>query len=589
MPDSDKARLWIAVLVSLLILIVWQVWYELPRQERMAAEMEKQRLLAGDTPIEGVSELRSDEASIPKLLPKSVDDVSSVGGDEAVEGPRLEIRTDKLLGSLNLRGGKVDDLLLLDYDVMAGEGGEKIRLLSPSGTAHPYFMQLGWLGSYGDGDVLEVPDHKTEWQVEGSRYLGVGSPVRLLWESGQKVLFSIDFWIDEDYMIGYRQGVRNGSGESVSVRPYGLISRAGTPHLENFYILHEGFIGYMDGGLQEISYSDVSDEESRKLSFSGEGGWTGITDKYWLTALMPSQTAEVMYQMKAAPYGEDFRYQSDMLWPESEVLTGGEQDWEGQFFVGAKRVSILDRYEEELKIPSFDKAVDFGWLYFLTKPIFYLLSWLYEQLGNFGLSILALTVLMKLLFFPLAQKSYRSMSKLKLLQPQVMEMKERYGDDRQSMSRAMMDLYKREKVNPLAGCLPVLLQIPVFFALYKVLFVTIEMRHAPFFGWIADLSAPDPLGILTLFGLISWTVPGFLQIVNIGIWPLIMGGTMWLQQRMQPMPTDPVQARVFKFLPIVFTFMLATFPAGLVIYWSWNNLLSIGQQALIMRRLGAKN
>jgi len=343
-------------------------------------------------------------------------------------------------------------------------------------------------------------------------------------------------------------------------------------------------IGVFNGTLQEIKYDDIQEAGTEKQTTTG--GWLGITDKYWLTALAPEQSRTVETSFSARPRGADHAYAADYLGP-STVLQPGQSTGEtAHFFAGAKRTTLLDAYADTLKITNFDRAVDFGIFYFLTKPLFYAIHWLNAFLGNFGLAILALTVCIKLLLFPLANKSYVSMSKMKLLQPQMVELKERCGSDRQKLSQAMMALYKKEKVNPMAGCLPILVQIPIFFSLYKVLFVTIEMRHAPFFGWIHDLSAPDPLGFLTLFGLIDWSVPATLAIVNIGIWPILMGATMWFQQKLNPPPADPVQAKIFAWLPIVFTFMLGSFPSGLVIYWAWNNLLSIAQQWVIMKRMG---
>lgn len=590
---DDKARLWIAAALSILILILWQVFFEQPRQEAIKKRIAEQEQTKVENSVgQGQSSDVLSEAIVPDYSQGERSDSGSEVQEEGVQGEhkyRMAIQTDRVSGYVNLRGAKIDDLTLLDYKVSVDSDSANVKLLSPSGSENPYFMQLGWVGSFKNSDEkLLLPDYKTIWSVRGNKVLTDKDRVELFWENGQGVEFTILYSIDDAYMISYQQGVINNSGKSMMVRPYGLISRAGTPVTENFYILHEGFIGHIDGTLQEIDYTDISDSVTMLESWSDRGGWFGITDKYWLTALVPVQDQAVEYNVKASAYKDgDFRYQVDMLMSEVVVGSGEVSESRGHLFAGAKRVGILDNYEEKYSILSFDKAVDFGWLYFLTKPIFYLLSWIFGLVGNFGVSILLLTVIIKLIFFPLAQKAYKSTSRIKLLQPKMEDLKKKYGEDRQALSKAMMELYKQEGVNPLSGCLPIFLQLPVFFALYKVLFVTIEMRHAPFFGWINDLSVPDPLGILTLFGLIDWSVPEFLVILNIGIWPIIMGVTMWLQQKMQPTPPDPVQARIFAFLPIVFTFVLATFPAGLVIYWSWNNLLSIGQQALIMRRLEA--
>ena len=596
MPQDDRTRLLLAVVISILILLVWQVFFVIPGEQERLQNSTSETAEEILPPQVQRSDLNLDEASIPsdsKVIPVGEDRESLTQGDsqgDSFQDIRVSIDTTSLLGSINLRGAKIDDLILRNYNVDVGNDSEKISLLVPSGRGEKgaYFMQLGWVGRYLDGSALALPDHQTIWQVQGGAdTLSENSPLTIFWINEDNIRFEIEYQLDKDYLFRYQQRVRNNSGKDVYVRPYGLLSRAGTPVLENFYILHEGFIGYFSDSHQEIDYTDISDSPEKHQRFEGEkGGWLGITDKYWLTALVPPQdSVDVSYALQAAPYLSDFRYQADMLFEGSNLVSGSTHQQDGMFFAGAKRVNILDRYEADYQIPSFDRAVDFGWLYFLTKPTFYLLDWIFEQTRNFGLAILALTVLIKLLFFPLAQRSYRSISKMKLLQPKMETLRERYKDDRQALSKAMMELYRVEKVNPLAGCLPILLQIPVFFALYKVLFVTIEMRHAPFYGWIDDLSVPDPLGLLTLFGLVSWNVPAFLEIINIGIWPILMGFTMWLQQKIQPAPPDPIQARIFAMLPIVFTFVLATFPAGLVIYWTWNNLLSIGQQSFIMRSL----
>jgi YidC/Oxa1 family membrane protein insertase len=394
--------------------------------------------------------------------------------------------------------------------------------------------------------------------------------------------------LDKNFMFTIQQRVVNEAGEVLTVSPYGVISRTGTPDILGFYILHEGMIGVFDEVLEEVDYSDLIEDGLVKPAQkqSTTGGWLGITDKYWLTALVPDANETVQTSFTGDRANNRDRYQADFLTDAKSIAPGQTLEVTNRLFAGAKETVLLDSYQDNLGISNFDLAVDFGWFYWLTKPIFYGIHFLNGVLGNFGLAILALTLGIKLLFFPLANKSYRSMSKMKLLQPKMMDLKERYGDDRQKLNMEMMELYKKEKVNPLSGCLPILLQIPVFFALYKVLFVTIEMRHAPFYGWINDLSAPDPLGLLEGFGMFPWEVPAALAIVNIGIWPLIMGLTMFLQQKLNPAPADPIQAKVFMFMPIMFTFILGGFPAGLVIYWAWNNSLSILQQYVIMRRMG---
>jgi YidC/Oxa1 family membrane protein insertase len=387
--------------------------------------------------------------------------------------------------------------------------------------------------------------------------------------------------VDPNYMFTVRDSVRNTGTAPVKLLPYGLISRTGTPHVSGYYILHEGLIGYLGGSLREVKYSSLT--PGTPDDYTSEGGWLGFTDKYWLTSLVPPQDEAIKARFTHTLDAGVDRYQADYLGPEVTVEPDGAAESSARFFAGAKEVNLLDAYKDS-GIPLFDRAIDFGWFYFLTKPIFLVLQFFYKILGNFGLAILLLTLCVKLLFFPLANKSYNAMSKMKLLQPEIQKLRERFPDDKARQQQEMMALYKRVGANPLAGCLPIVIQIPVFFSLYKVLFVTIEMRHAPFFGWIHDLSAPDPTSFANLFGLLPFAPPAILMI---GAWPLIMGLTMFLQQKLNPQPVDPVQARMFMLLPIVFTYMLAAFPAGLVIYWAWNNLLSIAQQWTIMHRAGA--
>jgi YidC/Oxa1 family membrane protein insertase len=493
---------------------------------------------------------------------------------------RIKINTERLRGSISLRGGRIDDLILNEYREELDQESPNIVLLRPTQGENPYYAEFGWLGA-----GVKVPDANTLWRANGAT-LTIKTPVTLSWDNGEGLTFEQTFSLDDAYMFQVSQRILNQTGSPVTLTPYGLVSRTSTPDILGFYILHEGLIGVLNETLKEIDYDDLRDDGPQE--FTTDGGWLGITDKYWLVALIPDQDESIKARFIAGKRGAIDLYQTDYIARPRLIPAGGSVTVSNRLFAGAKEVKILDRYEEDLKVPLFDKAVDFGWFYFLTKPIFYALDWLNTQLGNFGLAILALTVGIKLLFFPLANKSYVSMSKMKLLQPKLVELKERFGEDRQRLNQEMMALYKKEGANPAAGCLPIIVQIPVFFSLYKVLFVNIEMRHAPFYGWIHDLSAPDPLGLLTAFGLFAWDVPQVLDIVNIGIWPLFMGITMFLQQKLNPAPTDPIQAKVFMFMPIMFTFLLAQFPAGLVIYWAWNNVLSISQQYVIMRRAGVR-
>ena len=467
--------------------------------------------------------------------------------------------------------------MLSDYQVSTAPGAADVALLSPPGAPDTYFVEFGWVPAE---EGTEVPGPETVWQASSDE-LRPDQPVTLVWENGDGLRFERVISIDDDYLISVTQRVANSGEEAVTLRPYGLISRWGTPATLGFYILHEGPIGVLGGQLEEIDYDDL--QEDGAIELPSTGGWLGITDKYWLAALIPDQDRELRATFRHHLADGQDRYQVDYLHPPVTVAPGETVEASERLFAGAKEVELLDRYSEAYGIPLFDRAVDFGWFYFLTKPLFHVLHFFYGLAGNYGVAILLLTLLVKLLFYPLANKSYRAMSKMKKLQPEMMRLREQFGDDKMRMNQELMALYKKEQVNPMSGCLPIIVQIPVFFALYKVLFVSIEMRHAPFFGWIQDLSAPDPTTIFNLFGLIPWDPPSFLMI---GIWPLLMGATMLLQTKLNPQPADPMQARIMMLLPLMFIFLFATFPAGLVIYWTWNNVLSITQQWVIMKRMG---
>ena len=489
---------------------------------------------------------------------------------------RIPIDTPRLHGSVSLTGGLIDDLTLADYRETIEPDSAEIVLLNPQGMTASYYTQHGWSAT----GTVKVPQPNTVWQSKSTK-LTPESPAVLTWNNGEGLMFKRTIAVDTNYMFTVTQEIVNKSSAAQTFASYGLVSRWTTPETTDFYILHEGLLGVFDDTLVEIDYDDI--QSDKLVQKSSTGGWIGITDKYWLAALVPDQSGPVnarfIYNKKD---GID-TYQVDFVGPPQTVAPGNSIQASSRVFAGAKEVRLLDAYEEQVGVKRFDLAIDFGWFYFLTKPIFYALLWLNDRILNLGLAILVLTVGIKLAFFPLANKSYVSMSKMKILQPKMVQIRERFSDDKMRMNQEMMDLYKKEKVNPASGCLPILVQIPVFFALYKVLFVTIEMRHAPFYGWIEDLSAPDPTSLFNLFGLINWSPPEFLLI---GVWPILMGLTMFLQQKLNPQPADPVQAKIFMFLPLFFTVLLARFPAGLVIYWAWNNLLSILQQWIIMRRMG---
>ncbi|MCH7832330.1 MAG: membrane protein insertase YidC [Proteobacteria bacterium] len=492
------------------------------------------------------------------------------------KGLRVRISTPSLHGSINLTGGGIDDLSLVRYRETLDPTSPEIVLLIPKGAEKAYYAEFGWVS----GDGQPVPGPETPWQASRGT-LSPETPVTLTWDNGQGLKFSRTYAVDENYMFTVSQKVVNTGVKPATLYPYGLLSRRGTPEVTGFYILHEGLMGVFDGTLEEIDYDEI--QEQAQVKKTAQGGWIGITDKYWLAALVPDQKVKGNSRFTYRKESGDDLYQVDYLSDPVMVAPGGTGESRNRLFTGAKEVTIMDAYNEDLGIDRFDLAIDFGWFYFLTKPIFYALLYINEVVLNFGVSILLLTVAIKIVFFPLANKSYTSMSKMKKLTPEIKKLRERYGDDKTRLNEEMMALYKRENANPASGCLPILIQIPVFFALYKVLFVNIEMRHAPFFGWIKDLSVADPTSVFNLFGMIPWTPPDFLMV---GVWPLIMGVSMFLQQKLNPQPTDPMQAKIFQFLPIMFTFMLARFPAGLVIYWAWNNTLSMAQQWVIMRRMG---
>jgi YidC/Oxa1 family membrane protein insertase len=495
-----------------------------------------------------------------------------------VKSPRIRIDTPSLHGSINLKGGRLDDLTLAKYHETVDPKSPEVVLLRPNGTNDAYLAEFGWV-SETPGVKLPGPD--TLWSVANGGALTPSHPVTLTWDNGAGLLFTRKISVDKNYMFTIDDSVKNLGNTPITLTPYGLASRSGSPPESSYYLLYEGPIGYLDGSIHDVKYASLGPDQP--IAYRSKGGWLGFSDKYWLTALIPPQHEQVNARFTHTIEGGINRYQTDFTGPSTTLAPNATVATSTRLFAGAKVLDLLEDYTQA-GIPLLDYSIDFGWFWFLTKPIFQILLVLEGILGNFGLAILLFTLMVKLLFFPLANKSYQSMSKMKLLQPEIQKLKERFPDDKARLQQETMALYKRVGANPLAGCLPMVIQIPVFFSLYKVLFVTIEMRHAPFFGWIHDLSAPDPTSFFNLFGLLPFAAP---PILMIGAWPLIMGVTMFLQQKLNPQPVDPTQAKMFMVLPVVFTYMLARFPAGLVIYWAWNNTLSIAQQWAIMRRAGA--
>ena len=562
--NPDTRNLIAAICLSMSVLIGYQILFGEPAQQNVKKE---QQLV--DKNNEPSIELPKDNNTSLTEVTKKTRNID-----------RINIVNDELEGSISLLGARIDDLVLKNYRKTLDPESDQIRFLKKIDEREPFFIQFGW----SSPNKNKVPNGNTVWKGSKSS-LDPNNPVTLTWNNGEGLNFSQIISIDDNYMIKVIQKVKNETNNSVNLYPYGLIRRSGEPKTTDFFVLHEGPLGVFDGSLKEHSYSDLKETGQKGMSIKTEenGGWIGITDKYWMAALIPDQNTNSNFTFRYV--NNSASYQTDFLGELSKIPANGEIEIVSRVFSGAKKLNLLDKYEEDLKIKNFDLAIDFGWFYFLTKPFFYALSWANNILGNFGLAILAITVVVKIIFFPLANKSYKSMARMRVLTPQLQQLRERFGNDRQKMNMEMMALYKREKVNPAAGCLPILVQIPVFFALYKVLFVSIEMRQAPFFGWIKDLSALDPTSIFNLFGLLPYSTDFLPDFLNLGIWPLLMGATMVLQQRLNPKPPDPVQAQIFAWMPVVFTFLLATFPAGLVIYWTWNNLLSIAQQWIITRKI----
>jgi len=572
--NPENRNLILAITLSMAVLFGWQVFFVGPELEREAARQQviAEQIAAADA--ESRSTL-ADSAGGTAAMP-------AAGGDDAttaVAAPRITIDAPQIAGSISLAGLRIDDVVLRDYQETQAEDSPNIQLLQRTDAKLPFFAEFRWTLN---GTGVALPDASTVWTADRD-VLSPGAPVTFTWDNGQGLLFSRQMAIDENYLFTIIDAVRNDTGATLAFNHYGRVRRHGTPTTSGIWILHEGPIGVFDEIVSYQNYDDLADTRTDKrkaedLTFDGsQGGWIGFSDKYWLTALIPDQQSPLNFKFSEVG-AQDALYQAGYINAQAQsVASGGTLEFTTRLFAGAKKVTLLDSYGETYGLAKFDRAIDFGWFYFLTKPFFYAINWLNGVLGNFGLAVIAFTVVVKLVFFPLANKSYRSMGKMRLLSPKIQQIRERHADDRMAMNKEMMELYKKEQINPAAGCLPVLLQIPVFFALYKVLFVTIEMRHAPFFGWITDLSAPDPTSVFNVFGLLPFGVDFLPPFMQLGAWPIMMGLSMFFQMRLNPAPPDPVQARIFQFMPLIFTFLLATFPAGLVIYWTWNNLLSMAQ------------
>ncbi|MBE7635416.1 membrane protein insertase YidC [Sneathiella sp. P13V-1] len=568
---SDQKNVFLAVILCLAIILGWQYFFPSPVPEQTA----EQQAIATDSSTPAPTGVTPGNASAPSsgAAPAQVLSREEVLGKAA----RVKINTPSLHGSISLKGARFDDVTLINYRQEVDPNSGEIVLFAPSGSPNPYYADFGW--SIAPGTNVKLPTPDTIWSTS-AKEITPDKPLVLTWDNGEGLVFTRTIAVDDKFLFTVEQKVQNNTSADVTLFPYGLISRTGMPEVEGFYILHEGLIGVFNETLEEIDYDDLMEGDSKEISSTG--GWLGITDKFWLAALLPDQNANLKSRFNYIK--SNGRFQTDYLNQTGVTIAAGQSaSATNNLFTGAKEVDLLDDYEKNLEVDRLELAIDWGWFYFLTKPLYMALDFMHGHVGNMGIAILIITVFIKLFLLPLAHKSYVSMSKMKKLQPEMTKLRERFGDDRQKLNEEMMALYKKEKANPAAGCLPIIIQIPIFFALYKVLYVTLLMRHEPFYGWIKDLSAPDPTSMFNLFGLIPWDPP---QMLMIGVLPVLMGLSMFLQQKFNPQPADPVQAKIFLFMPIFFTALLASFPAGLVIYWTWNNILSIAQQWYIMRRMG---
>ncbi len=585
--DDHNKNLLLATALSFLVILVWFVMFP-PEQQ---------------APVPPAPQsTASPEALLPPLAvppPGTAADGLPPGPGTAAtaaaaEPTRVAIDTPRLSGTISLRGGRLDDLALRDYRVEVDPATPEVTLFAPVGRLQPYYALYGWAPG-GTLAAADVPGATTEWRVEGESALAPGKPLTLVWESPAGLSFRREIAVDENFLFTIRQSVTNTGATPQRLAPYGVVARHGHPDTVNFFILHEGMVRASDGKLEELDYDDMTDlpfserEAGRTSPVEvTQNGWIGFTDKYWMSTLIAQPGQPFTSVAKYIPQADI--YQTEMRLPAVDVAPGETREVTTLLFAGAKEWGTIRGYERALGIDRFIDAIDWGWFFFLTKPIFQALHWLNGLIGNMGWAIIGLTLIIKAILFPLAYKSYVAMARMKELQPEMEAIKERAGDDRQKLQQEMMHLYKTKKVNPAAGCLPILLQIPIFFSLYKVIFVTIELRHAPWFGWIQDLSAPDPSTFLNLFGLLPYDVPhlGIFQILSLGILPILLGVSMWLQMKLNPAPTDKTQAMIFAWMPWIFMFMLGQFASGLVLYWVANNVITFCQQYLIMRSQGYK-
>ena len=583
--QNDQKNLLLAMALSLLVIVGWNYFFAKPKMQQARQTQSQLEQITPNAPAAPTQE--------PGATPAPPQPALSSRADALAGSPRIAIDTRSLSGTLALKGARLDDLSLKGYRETTDPHSPNIVLLSPSGAPDGYFIDLNYVAPHGV--TLDLPKSDTLWKADGDR-LTETTPVTLTFDNGKGLVINRKFSVDEHYMFTVVDTVENRGKEPLSFFPDAAATRQGQPKTSGYAVLHEGFIGVVgaDQNSTELTYAQIAKETNKAkvlpVDSYAKGGWLGFTDKYWATAIIPDASEDYKGWFREFA-GAEPQYQSDAFGQEKTLAPGQTMTLSTRVFAGAKENRILEHYQNDLGVSKFDMMIDWGWFHFITRPMFWLLETLFNLVGNFGVAILLITLIVKILFFPLANKSYLSMAKMKVVQPKMKEIQEKYADDKTKQQEEIMKLYRTEKINPVSGCLPVLLQIPVFFSLYKVLFVSIEMRQAPFFGWIKDLSAPDPTNVFTLFGLIDWNptaLPVFGHLLHLGIWPLIMGVSMWVQMKMNPEPADPVQKTMFAWMPVIFTFMLGSFPAGLVIYWTWNNLLSVSQQGLIMKRAGVK-
>ncbi|MCB1516910.1 MAG: membrane protein insertase YidC [Hyphomicrobiaceae bacterium] len=590
--SPEQRNMVIAVVLSLLVVFGWQYFIMGPQLEKAQQQAAQQQQANSDIAQPQTDAANADGTNV--VTPDAASNTSTFDSRDAAiaaSPDRVKIETSSITGSINLTGARLDDVSLKKYHEEVDPTSPIIHLLQPDGSPDGFYVETGWVRA--DGTSEGLPDQNSHWtQVDGST-LTAGSPVTLEWDNGAGLVFKRTVSVDDDYLFSFSDNVENNTGGDVALFPYSRVVRQNLPHdLANFFILHEGPVGVMGGSnLVEKTYKDLDSEGT--IQADATGGWLGFTDKYWAAVIMPEDGTNITTRFvhTATPTGPGIYRANFIDQTPVTIPAGGSAGAISYSFAGAKVESIIDGYEKEYGFDSFELMIDWGWFHFITKPMFFTIRFLYSILGNFGLAILSVTLIVKAIFFPLANRSYASMAKMRKVQPELKALQERYADDRAEQQKQMMELYSREKINPLSGCWPILIQIPVFFSLYKVLFVTIEMRHAPFFGWIHDLAAKDPTNVFNLFGLIPFdptVIPVIGGLLHLGFWPLIMGITMWVQMRLNPQQTDPTQQMIFNLMPIFFTFMLGSFPAGLVIYWAWNNTLSVAQQWYIMRRNGAE-